>query len=295
MKKIYSLLAIVLISITNHAQVVISQIYGGGGNSGAIYSNDFIELYNRGAVAVNITGWSVQYASANGTTWSLTTLPTATIQPGKYFLIKQAAGSTPVKDLPTPDFDGTTATFGSNGIPLITGIPMASSSGKIILVNSAIGEKTTNPTGSQIIDKVAYGTTSVTGFEGTGPTGIALTNSTAALRKDGGATDTDDNKADFVAETPFPRNSSYVIVLSVKQDNISGLNVYPNPVKDGNLYITSDNSSAKNVAVYDILGKQVLEAKTTDNAVNVSNLKEGAYIVRITEDGKTDTRKLIIE
>jgi Secretion system C-terminal sorting domain len=84
-------------------------------------------------------------------------------------------------------------------------------------------------------------------------------------------------------------------VLSIKQNTIAGLNVYPNPVKDGNLYITSNSSNAKTIEVYDILGKQVLEAKTSNNAVNVSNLKGGAYIVRITEDGNTDTRKLIIE
>lgn len=84
-------------------------------------------------------------------------------------------------------------------------------------------------------------------------------------------------------------------VLSIKQNAISGLSVYPNPVTDGNLYITSDSSEAKTVAVYDILGKQVLNAKTSNNAVNVSSLKGGAYIVKITEEGKTDTRKLIIE
>lgn len=83
--------------------------------------------------------------------------------------------------------------------------------------------------------------------------------------------------------------------LSVKQNSIAGLNMYPNPVKNGNLYITSDSSNAKTVAVYDILGKQVINTKTSNNTVNVSNLKGGAYIVRITEDGKTDTRKLIIE
>jgi hypothetical protein len=86
-----------------------------------------------------------------------------------------------------------------------------------------------------------------------------------------------------------------VLKLSVKQNSISGLNVYPNPVKDGNLYITSDSSNAKTVAVYDILGKQVINTKTSNNAVNVSNLKGGAYIIKITEDGKTDTRKLIIQ
>jgi hypothetical protein len=83
--------------------------------------------------------------------------------------------------------------------------------------------------------------------------------------------------------------------LSVQQNKIAGLNVYPNPVTNGTLYITSNSSNAKTVAVYDILGKQVLESKTSNNTVNVSNLKGGAYIVRITEDGNTDTRKLIIE
>ena len=84
-------------------------------------------------------------------------------------------------------------------------------------------------------------------------------------------------------------------VLSVASNNINGLNMYPNPVSNGNLYISTDSNSAKSVEIYDILGKQVLNAKTSNNAVNVSNLKGGAYIVKITEEGKTDTRKLIIE
>lgn len=83
--------------------------------------------------------------------------------------------------------------------------------------------------------------------------------------------------------------------LSVKQNEISGLNMYPNPVTNGNLYISSDSNSAKSVEIYDILGKQVLNAKVSNNTVNVSNLKGGAYIVKITEEGKTATRKLIIE
>lgn len=83
--------------------------------------------------------------------------------------------------------------------------------------------------------------------------------------------------------------------LSVKQNSISGLNVYPNPVSNGVLYITSNSSNAKTVSVYDILGKQVVGSKTVNNAVNVSNLMKGAYIVKITEEGNTETRKLIIE
>lgn len=83
--------------------------------------------------------------------------------------------------------------------------------------------------------------------------------------------------------------------LGLKQNTISGLNMYPNPVSNGTLYITSNSSQAKSVAVYDVLGKQVLNSKTSNSAVNVSNLKGGVYFVKITEDGKTDTKKLIIE
>ncbi|MBP6758288.1 MAG: T9SS type A sorting domain-containing protein [Flavobacterium sp.] len=84
-------------------------------------------------------------------------------------------------------------------------------------------------------------------------------------------------------------------VLGVKQNAIAGLNMYPNPVSKGTLYITSNSSEAKSVSVYDLLGKQVLNTKTSNNTVNVSNLKGGSYIVKITEDGKSDTKKLIIE
>jgi hypothetical protein len=89
--------------------------------------------------------------------------------------------------------------------------------------------------------------------------------------------------------------SGSTTILSLKNNSIAGLNMYPNPVKNGNFYITSDSSDAKTVAIYDILGKQVLNSKTLNNSVNVANLKSGTYIVRINEGAKTDTRKLIIE
>src|SRR2546428_7748562 len=60
--------------------VVISQVYGGGGNSGATFRNDFIELFNRGAASVNLTGWAWQYASSAGTTLATPSLSGA-VQP----------------------------------------------------------------------------------------------------------------------------------------------------------------------------------------------------------------------
>ena len=88
--------------------VVISQVYGGGGNTGAFYANDFIELYNRGGTTVDLTGWSVQYAAAGGTTWSVTALH-GQIPPGQYYLVQQAAGTGGGTPLPAPDATGSTS------------------------------------------------------------------------------------------------------------------------------------------------------------------------------------------
>ena len=83
-------------------------------------------------------------------------------------------------------------------------------------------------------------------------------------------------------------------VLTVKQNQISGLSIYPNPVSNGNLFVTSDSNEAKNVLIFDVLGKKVLNANVIDQAVNVSNLNSGVYFVKVTENGKTATRKLVI-
>src|SRR5438105_3835056 len=76
--------------------VVISQVYGGGGNSGATLKNDFIEIFNRSANPVDLTGWSVQYVSAgsaDGTSWQKTPLTSVIIQPGQYYLVQEAPGA----------------------------------------------------------------------------------------------------------------------------------------------------------------------------------------------------------
>lgn len=81
--------------------------------------------------------------------------------------------------------------------------------------------------------------------------------------------------------------------LSTKDNAIAGLKVYPNPVTGGKFFISSDANTEKAVVIYDVLGKQVANVKATE-AVNVANLNAGVYIVKITEEGKTATRKLVI-
>src|SRR5258708_15990363 len=97
-----------LFSLTNGISqgVVISEVYGGGGNSGATYKNDFIELYNPTSSPVSLSGWSVQYTSAAGTTWLVTNL-SGSIAAHSYYLIQEAAGAGGTASLPTPDVIGT--------------------------------------------------------------------------------------------------------------------------------------------------------------------------------------------
>src|SRR6266480_3152035 len=97
-----------LSALNSVPQVGISQVYGGGGNSGATLKNDFIELFNPGTQLVDLTGWSVQYASAAGSTWQVTPL-SGTIPPGRYYLVKEAAGSGGTTELPPPDATGSIA------------------------------------------------------------------------------------------------------------------------------------------------------------------------------------------
>ncbi|MFI2612965.1 lamin tail domain-containing protein [Kitasatospora sp. NPDC018619] len=172
--------------------IVISQVYGGGGNSGAPYANDFVELYNRGTAPVSVTGWTVQYASAAGSSWSRTTL-SGTIAPGHYFLVQEAAGTGAGSALPAADATGT--------------IAMSATSGKVALVTNGTALTCSSGCAGQsgVRDLVGYGT-GASSAEGS-PTGN-LSNSTAALRAGGGATDTDNNATDFVTGAPVPRNSA---------------------------------------------------------------------------------------
>lgn len=80
---------------------------------------------------------------------------------------------------------------------------------------------------------------------------------------------------------------------SSKENNITGLNIFPNPVRDV-LNITSDSTLDKNVQLFDMAGKKVLDVTTTSQ-INVSSITAGIYVARITEAGKTATRKIVIK
>ena len=175
------------------AQVIISQIYGGGGNSGGLYRHDFIELRNTGSQAVGLAGRSVQYASSSGSSWQRTNL-VGSIPAGGYYLVQQAIGNDANQTaLPTPDAVGS--------------IFMSASAGKVALANNQTTLAGSCPLGGAVVDFVGFG--SATNCSEGAPT-ANLSNGTAALRPGDACTDTQNNASDFAISPPVPRNSAVV-------------------------------------------------------------------------------------
>ena len=181
------------------AQVVIRQVYGGNGNA---YDRDYVELFNRGSVAVSLVGWSIQYASATGSglfSNGSPSLLSGTLEPGRSLLIGFAA-STSGAPLPPPFVAGN------------PGTNLSSTSGKLVLVRSPVGldcNGGSSPCGparlALIADLVGYGAASF--FEGSSAA-PAISAATALLRNGGGCVDRWSNGADFSAGPPLPRNAA---------------------------------------------------------------------------------------
>jgi predicted extracellular nuclease len=186
------------------ADIVISQVYGGGGNSGGIYTNDFVELFNRGTATVSLAGWSIQYTSATGTgnfgsATNLITPLSGSLAPGQYLLIQEAAGAAVIAPLPTPDVTDSTP------------INVSGTGGKVALVTSTTGlgcnggSTPCNPAQLALIKDLV-------GWDGANfyetAAAPATTNSTAVLRLTNGCIETDNNAFDFAAGAPTPRNTS---------------------------------------------------------------------------------------
>lgn len=169
-------------AVDTTSPVVISEVYGGGGNGGATLKQDFIELHNTGTTSVDLTGWSVQYGSAGGTAYTATAL-TGSIAGGAYYLVGEASGTGGTVDLPPADVTGTLA--------------MSASSGKVALssVATALACGMSCSTSASVVDLVGYGTANDSAGGHPAP-GLG---STTSAQRPAGATNTGDNAADFVA------------------------------------------------------------------------------------------------
>lgn len=238
---------------TSQSPIVISQIYGGGGNSGATFRNDFIELFNRGTTPVNLAGYSLQYTSATGVfgnASNIFVIASGTIQPGGYFLVQAAQGTGGTQNLPAPDAVSTLSLSGTSGKLALARTGEAVSTTTCPAADSAI-----------LVDFVAFG--SATNCNNQGSTAV-LSNTTAAIRKGNGCTDTDNNAADFDVAAPAPRNSSSPV-------NSCGGTVDPTPTNPS-------ATGAANPAIVEQGGQTLLTVRVTPGTNPISTS------IRVTAD-----------
>lgn len=210
MKKLFTLLCLILFSpIASFSQVVIYEIYGGGGNSGSVYKNDYVVLHNNSSTtSQSLSGWSLQNAStATSSIWKVYPL-TGSIPPGGYYLIKFGGGTGGTTDIPTADFDASSV-VGAGGVTT-SDLDLNATNGKFALSNLTTPLSGVNPTVG-VIDKVGFGTsgTMPDGFEGSPfvPSPNIIGNVTSITRVSNGQ-DTQNNSIDFSKTTPTPKNSA---------------------------------------------------------------------------------------
>jgi uncharacterized repeat protein (TIGR01451 family) len=180
--------------------VVISQVYGGGNQTGASYRNDYVELFNRTGAAIDLSGYSIQYAAQSGNQWQKVDL-TGSIPARSYYLIQLAGGTTNGLALPAPDVTG--------------GINMASANGKVALVSNQVQIPNATPCPVAVVpglvDFLAYGVAApqvvnqcIVGSAMSGPLSIT----SAAVRVGDGCSVVGNNGLDFVVGAPNPRNTA---------------------------------------------------------------------------------------
>jgi hypothetical protein len=185
-----SLILIPFLTTASSPSIRISQIYGGGGNTGATYTNDFVELYNYSASTINLSGWSLQYAAPAGASWTSVSL-NGFLTAGHYYLVQLAAGGGGTTTLPPAD--------------AISTLNINATSGKVAVVNSQGLLSGSCPSDGSIVDLVGYGTVT-TCYEGA--PSPSPNNLNSILRLANGCSDTDFNSTDFEVAAPNPRNSA---------------------------------------------------------------------------------------
>lgn len=260
-------------SSNTNTDVVISQIFGGGGSSTTAFKNDFVELFNRGTTTVSLIGWSLQYAPAGSGAWQKVDL-SGSIAPGQYYLIQLAAGGGGLKDLPAPDARG------SIGIEFTAG-KVALVRNNLPITNAPNSVCPSSTSQVAIVDFVGYG--SLAGcYRGSSPA-PASGNASATVRRGDGCTDTRINNADFIAAPPAPRNSASPLHLcnvgSTSSANLvvttqtSGAAVLPRGIVSFIISVLNNGPSpANNVWVTDLVPPGFIEIRSEGSLVTGNNV-----------------------
>ncbi len=216
--------------------MVISQVYGGGGNAGATYRNDYVELFNPGTTPFDLGGWTVQYGAATGTTWQVQPLG-GVVQPGEYYLVSLASGGAVGALLPDANVNGS--------------INMSGTTGKVALVSGGDPlDGCPSVGGDGVVDFVGYGTTANCREGATNAP--APSNTTAIFRKNNGFTDTNVNGADFQTGAPNPRRTTPIVEIGPYVLNVDPRNNASSAPRDASITVTFTEPVEVNGAWYDI-------------------------------------------
>lgn len=283
MKKLYSILAVAAMATVANAQIIINEVYSGGGNKGAAFKNDFIELVNIDKETHTLSNATLMYTSSKKEFNNYHSLPSITLEPGQKYLIEMIPESpnTDGKEI-IADYQITNITsFKGNKIDN-GGFSMATANGKVALVKGIV--KITSPNQVEVIDFVGYG--DATEFEGSGAA-PSLTTKTSAQRVS--LTDTNDNKNDFEKKTPTPENKASTLSLTnfTKEKTVFVKNTF---VNDNTLSFANGGE----VKIFNQNGQVVKSAKIEANStLDISSLSTGVYIVVGVVNGEKVSQKII--
>lgn len=283
MKKFFTTIGLLSCFVLSNAQIVINEIYTGGGILGAAITNDFIELKNIGSSAATLSGATLQYGGATGGFTNYYSIPTITLAPNQHYLIQQGGdGSGGLLNLINPNltisvvlgFDGST----NVGV----GVGLALTSGKVALASNSV--QVTGPTASNVLDFVGYGAANQYEGAAAAPSPTILN----SISRSSG--DTNNNFVDFTATLPSPQSAGTLAVKDVSSA------VRSNFVK--NTLVKNDevifSGKVRNIKIYSISGTLV---KTVSNEetelLNITELRTGNYIVTGTLNGQSFSVKIL--
>jgi endonuclease/exonuclease/phosphatase family metal-dependent hydrolase len=318
-KRLLTLLFLSLLALApaSFAQthVVVSQVYGGGGNASATYRYDFVELYNPTAAAVDLSSYTIQYASATSTSasaWSKVQL-SGSVQPGKYFLAQLCIGNTgtsngilpPAADFTAPNTDNASSCVpalaaGAGKVALVNNTTLLSGTGGTVTGLSGTGCPTTNT--AAIVDFVGYGSTAncTESLTATVSRTADLSSTKSAIR-DAANDDSGDTATDFTVGTPNPRNSSNgttpVATLAIASTSATPASIAPGDSTVLSVTVTPGTATTSVTATVDLTSvagsaTQALAAGTTANTYSYTlsstgGLTANTYTLPITVTDNT--------
>ena len=280
MKKIFTLAGLLSAFAFSNAQIVINEIYTGGGILGATLTNDFIELKNIGSSPASLNGASIQYGPASGAFTQYHTIPNITLGAGQTYLIQEGSDGGGIINLLNPNlivnvvlnFNGANPTVGA-------GISIGFTSGKVALASNTT--QVTGPTASNVLDFVGYG--SADQYEGAGAApSPTILNSITRI-----SGDTNRNNIDFTIALASPQAGT----LAVNENNASKASFIKNSVVKNKIMFATD---VQDVKIYSITGQLVKASSVKANeTLDVAELQKGTYIVTGTVNNIKVTERIL--